>query len=50
MKKFKLSAIHEHDLDNLLSDLEVLQQLENKELKCHFCRGIVIRVGSNLSY
>lgn len=37
MKKIKIQAVHEHDLDKILSDLGLLEDLEKNILKCYFC-------------
>lgn len=39
--KKDLQAIHTHDLDKLLENLNLLGEFKSGKLKCHFCRDII---------
>ena len=41
MEKHTIKAVHESDLNQLLSDLELLDKIKDSEVKCWFCETVV---------
>lgn len=41
LKKSKIKAVHDSDLNGVLSSLGVLQKVQNGEAICEFCKDVV---------
>lgn len=41
LKKLKIKAVHDGDLNDVLSSLGVLHKVQNGEAICEFCKGTV---------
>lgn len=41
MEKKKLNAIYEKDIKEFLKSIGILQDIENKKVKCNFCGEVI---------
>lgn len=41
MDEKNLEAIHKHDLNELLKNLELLNKFNEKSIKCKFCNDVI---------
>lgn len=41
LKKSKIKAVHDSDLNSVLLSLGVLQKVQNGEAICEYCKGVV---------